>query len=114
MRRLLIALAVATVIPVAAYAAMDGQGARDPGKRLQRMAERLNLNDSQKARMKALFEENKAERDALREQMRAQINEILNDEQAAKMSEMRTQRREHRKAKHAAHQKQDCGAAKTS
>ncbi|MFT5172496.1 MAG: protein CpxP [Gammaproteobacteria bacterium] len=114
MKKILIALAVAAVIPVAAYAAMDGHGKRDPGERLERMAARLNLDDSQKMRMQALFEENKAERDALREQMRAQIRDILNAEQVAKMEQMRAKRREHRKAKHAARQKQDCGAAKTS
>jgi Spy/CpxP family protein refolding chaperone len=111
MKKVLIALALAAVIPFAAYAAMDGHGSRNPGKRLDRMAETLTLDDAQKARMKALFEENKAERQALREQMRAQISEILNDDQRVKMGEMRVQRREHRKAARAGRHKKNCGAS---
>ena len=118
MKKTLIALALAALIPVAAYAAMDGHGSREPGKRLERMAEVLNLDDAQKARMKALFEENKAEREALREQMRTQMSEILNDDQRAKMDEMREQHAEHRKTKGERHYKQgrhhkkDCDAVK--
>ena len=79
---------------------------------MDRMAETLNLDDAQKARMKALFEEHKAERKALREQMRAQMGEILNDDQLAKMDEMRTERREHRKEKRARHHAHNCGEGK--
>ena len=112
MKKTLIALALAAVIPVAAYAAMDGHGSRHSGARLGRMAETLNLDDAQKERMKALFEEHRSERKALREQMRAQMGEILNEEQRAKMGEMRAERREHRMEKRARHHGRDCGEGK--
>lgn len=113
MKKTLTALALSVVIPLTAFAAADGPGAHEPGARLERMAETLNLNDAQKARMKALFEEHKAERKALREQMRTQMGEILNDEQRAKMQEMRGQRHERRKGKRARRHMRDCGEEKS-
>ena len=46
--------------------------------------------------------------------MRAQVAEILNDDQRAKMDEMHAKRGEHRETKHAARHKHDCAAAKPS
>ena len=114
MKKVLTALTLALVIPVAAFAARDGHGPRDPGAKLERMAEALELDDIQKARMKALFEEHQAERKALREQMRTQMAEILNEDQRAKMKEMREERREQRKEERARHRKGDCGQEKSS
>jgi Spy/CpxP family protein refolding chaperone len=113
MKKTLIALTLALVIPVAAFANMGGPGPREPGARLERMAETLNLDDAQKARMKALFEQHRATRKAMREQMRTQMAEILNDEQRAKMEQMHSQRREHRKGRRARRQMRDCGEDKS-
>ena len=111
MKKTLIALALAAVIPFAAYAAMDGQGAR--GDRLQRMTEVLNLDDSQQELMKRLLEEHKAERKAMRESMRARIDEILTPEQRAKREELHEHRREHRREqagkRGGRHHQRDCG-----
>ena len=114
MKKTLIALTLALVIPVAAFADMDGPGPRDSGARLDRMAETLDLDDAQKARMKALFEQHRAARKAMREQMRMQMAEILNDEQRTKMEQMHSQRREHRKGRRARRQMRDCGEDKSS
>jgi len=114
MKKTLIALTLAAVIPVAAYAAMDGHGSHRAGARLDRMAETLGLDDVQKARMEALFEEHKSERKALREQMRAQMGEILNEDQRAQMDEKRAEHREHRMEKRARHHGRDCGEGKPS
>ena len=114
MKKTLIALTLALVIPVASFADMDERGPRDSGARLERMAETLNLDDAQKARMKALFEQHRATRKAMREQMRTQMAEILNDEQRTKMEQMHSQRREHRKGRRARRQMRDCGEDKSS
>ena len=110
----LTALTLALVIPVTAFAAMDGPGPREPGARLERMAENLDLDDAQKARMKAVFEQHRVTRKAMREQMRMQMAEILNDEQRAKMEQMHSQRREHRKGRRARRQMRDCGEDQSS
>lgn len=101
MKKTFVALALAAMIPVAAYAAMEGQGAR--GDRLQRMTEVLNLDDSQQEQMKKMFDEHKAMRKAMREQMRVRMDEILTPEQRAKRDELREQRGEHRSGHHGEH-----------
>lgn len=108
MKKMILAMTLAAVVPLAAYAAVDGPSRHDRGARMERMAERLNLDESQKTRMEALFKEHKAERQALREQMQAQIREILNEEQFAKMQEHREKRREHRKERRERHKNHDC------
>ena len=118
MKKTFIALALAAVIPVAAYAAMEGQGGHARGDRLQRMTEVLNLDDSQQELMKKMLDEHKAERKAMREQMRARMDEILTPEQRAKREEMREQRRERRGERShkrgGRHHQRDCGQQKTS
>ena len=113
MKKTLVALALAAVIPFAAYAAMDGKGEHTRGDRYQRMTESLNLDDSQQELMKKLLEEHKAERKAMRESMRARIDEILTPEQRAKRDELREQRREHRRERAGKrggrHHRGDCG-----
>lgn len=118
MKKTFVALTLAVIIPVAAYAAMEGTGGHARGDRLHRMTEVLNPDDSQQERLKNLFDEHKAERKALREQLRARMDEILTPEQRAKREEMREQRREHhreRSGKHGGrHHQRDCGQQKTS
>ena len=108
MNKTIIALTLAAAIPFAAYAATNGDGSHHRGDRLERMAQTLNLDDAQKARMKALLAEHRAERKALREQMRSQIGEILNDDQRAKFDEVRAQRRAKHKSKRGRHQHKKC------
>lgn len=120
MKKTLVALALAAVIPVAAYAAMEGKSGHTRGDRVERMSEVLNLDDSQRDLMKKMFEEQRAERKAMRAQMRARMDEILTPEQRVKRDELREQRRENRRERsgkrgrrHHQHQK-DCGEEKSS
>lgn len=101
MKKTLIALTLAAIIPGAAYAASDQGGAHMRGAHVERLAERLELNDEQQAKVRALFEEQRAQHQAMREQMRGKMAEVLTPEQLAKMEAMREQRREHREEKRA-------------
>ncbi|MFT5447180.1 MAG: protein CpxP [Gammaproteobacteria bacterium] len=118
MKKTLVALALAAVIPVAVYAAMEGQSGHQRGDRLERMTEVLNLDDSQQELIKKAFEEHKAERKAMREQMRARMDEILTPEQRAKKAELREQRSERRhersKKRGGRYQRGNCGEEKSS
>ncbi len=112
-KKTIVALALATVIPFAAYATMEGQSGHKRGDRLARMTEKLNLDDAQQELMKSIRDRHRAERKAMREQMRARIDEILTPEQRAKREEMREQRREHRRERAGKrggrHHRRDCG-----
>lgn len=112
MKKSLIALTLAAIIPAAAYAASDRGGEHTRGAHVERLAERLELNEEQQAKMRALFEEQRAQHKAMREQMRGKMSELLTPEQLAKMEAMRDQHREHRKEKRAHRKGAHCGEDK--
>ena len=112
MKKTLIALALAAIIPAAAYAASDKGGEHMRGAHVERLAERLELNEEQQAKMRALFEEHRAQRKTMREQMRGEMAEVLTPEQLAKMEAMRDDHREHRKEKRAHRMGRHCGEDK--
>lgn len=112
MNKTLIALTLAAIIPAAAYAAGDKRGEHARGPHIERLAERLELSEEQQAKMRALFEEQRTQREAMRAQMRGKMNELLTPEQIAKMDAMREQRGEHRKEKRAHRKSRDCAQYK--
>ena len=103
MKKTLIALAFACALP-AAFA--GGQGMGPDGAKLDRMAAALQLTDEQKARVKTLFDEHQVQRQAMREQMRARMAEVLTPEQLAKHDALREQHRGQWKERHGRHR--DC------
>ena len=118
MKKIIIALALGAVIPLSAYAAgpmaASGSSEQRSEARMERMAEKLDLSDAQRAKMKSLFEQHKEQRKAMRKQMRAQMGEILDDKQMEKMKDMRESRGEGRKQKRGKHRMGDCGEKKSS
>ena len=70
-------IAISTVVALAALFAVTtaearpGKGKRDRGDRQDRMAERLDLTDSQKAKVAELREEMKTEKQAIRKEIKA-------------------------------------------
>lgn len=80
------------------------------GKRLEKMAQQLDLNDEQKsqvaqimkaqgAKRKAMMEAHKAQRDAMQADMRSQLSGVLTPEQMQKLDNMREERDELREEK---------------
>lgn len=108
MNKTLIALTLAAIIPAAAYAAGNKPGEHSRGPHIERLAERLELSEEQQAKMRTLFEEQRAQREAMRAQMRGKMAEVLSPEQLAKMDAMRDKHREHRKHKRAQRMNRDC------
>lgn len=109
MKKTLIALTLAAIIPAAAYAASDGRGHHTRGPHIERLAERLELSEEQQAKVRTLFEEQREQHQAMREQMRSKMAEVLTQEQIAKMEAMREMHKEkrmnkraHRKGRHCA------------
>jgi len=100
MKKTLIALTLAAAIPAAVLASSGERGPHDRGPNVERMSEMLDLSDEQRTQLRALFEEQAAEREAMRNEMRARMSKLLTPEQQARMDEMREKRREHRKARH--------------
>ena len=121
MKKRFIALALAAVIPAAVLAATDGSGSHHRGPKLERLAERLDLSADQQEKMRALFEAHKAERQAMREKMRASMADVLTPDQQAKMDAMRAERRAKReerrerrhKRSHRRHGK-ECGSSEST
>lgn len=112
MKKTLIALTLAAIIPAAAYAASDRGGEHMRGPHVERLAERLELNEEQQAKVRALFEEQREQRNAMREQMRGKMAEVLTPDQLAKMEAMRGQHREYRKEKRGHRKGRHCGEDK--
>jgi len=84
----------AVMIPVEADAAGGGWG-RGGGDRVARLAERLELSDEQRGQVEVLFAEMRERREALREEQRERLDEMLTEEQRAQLDEMRASGRGH-------------------
>ena len=97
MKKTLIALTLAAVLPAAVLASGSERGERHHGPDIERLSEQLELSDEQRSRMRALFEEQATKRRAMRDEMRSRMAEVLTPEQQSKMKEMHEDRREHRR-----------------
>lgn len=94
----------------AAFSVASAQGTR-PEINIDRMAERLGLDDTQKQAIENIqaaakpeiealqekMKENQAARKALADRVRGEIDEVLTDEQRAKLAEARPGKKERRR-----------------
>lgn len=96
MKKTLIAIALTLAIPTAIAAGLGAMGEYGPprGPNLERMTQTLGLSDEQRTEMESVFQTQAEKRRALREETRTLIRAILNEEQLAKMDEMRHRRME--------------------
>ncbi len=91
-------LAVLTVLSLvtapAVYANEGGEReGKDPAKRVEHLKKKLGLNDDQAGKIKALFEAEKAEREARRKKFHDEMAGILTPEQLAKFEKMVEERK---------------------
>ena len=88
----------------------DGERGPDDSKRLEKMAQHLDLSDQQKSQVaqimkaqaekrKAMMQAHKAQRDAMQADMRSQLSGVLTAEQMQKLDNMREERDERREEK---------------
>jgi protein CpxP len=105
-------IALALTLSAGAFAMHHEDGERGPGdgKRLEKMAQHLDLSDEQKSQVaqimkaqgekrKAMMEAHKAQRDAMQADMRSQLSGVLTPEQMQKLDNMREERDERREEK---------------
>lgn len=69
-----------------------GDPARRIQQRLERMGRYLELNEGQKARIKAIMEEQHAKRITMRQEAHERISAVLSEQQRAKFEDMRGRR----------------------
>ena len=106
MKKILIVIALAVSLPLAFAASNAGEGGhRGHAAHWDRMAESLNLTEEQRAQIRSFFEEQRAEREALRERMHAKMADVLTPEQLQKMEVIRAEHKSKRREKHKRH---DC------
>jgi len=96
MNKTLIAVALSLAIPTAFAAGLGAVGEYGPprGPNLERMTQTLGLSDEQRTEMESVLQTQAEKRQALREETRTLIRAILDEEQSAKMDEMRQHRKE--------------------
>ena len=94
-RTLLTAAALSLVLATGAWANPAEHGGDRHERHMDRMAERLDLDDSQRARVEELMKahhertaEARAQIKESHEQMRSEMRAILNEDQIAKMEKM--------------------------
>ncbi len=92
---LLTAVALGLTLATGAWASPGDHGGDRHERHMDRMAERLELDDSQRARIEALMKQHhertadaRAEIKQSHEQMRTEMRAILNEDQLAKMEKM--------------------------
>ena len=96
MKKRLAMIACVLSVPLIAFAVPEDQGGKGwhHGPNIERLTQELNLTDEQKSQLETIFKEQRAKHKALREEGKARMKEVLNDEQMAKMEEMRKNRHE--------------------
>ncbi|MDZ7735187.1 MAG: hypothetical protein U5P41_02850 [Gammaproteobacteria bacterium] len=93
MRKLFSILAfTAMLAPAAALAGAAGGDAQQSP--MDRMAEQLGLTEQQQSEIEAIIEEQQQKQMALRQETQEQIDEVLTDDQRAKLEEIQQQRQE--------------------
>ena len=94
MKKILVPLLFA--LPLSAMAG-DGrhadQGDMTP-KHMERVAEELELNETQRKEIRGIFEDHRSKMKALRENTEARVNGVLTPEQRKKKNAMQEKRRE--------------------
>jgi hypothetical protein len=97
----------AALIPLAASARMGRGGGPDPDRAVAHLTDRLELTEEQQGEVRAILEEGAAEREALREAARTQMEthrdevharlaQVLSEDQVKELDQMRETRREYR------------------
>lgn len=98
MNKKLIGIALALSIPLTAMAVEDMQA--EVNKKVERLTKDLSLDAEQQVKVKAIFEQKEQKSKVLREEVHAQMQQVLTPEQLSKMEE---------KHKHHGHKKaKDC------
>lgn len=95
MKKTLIATVAAAVILPSIIFAAPGHWGKHGERMINHMSEKLELNADQRSQVEALFKEQHEKRKALRQDTHARLNEILTDEQQAKLEQMREERERH-------------------
>ena len=109
-RTVISSIALALTLSTGAFAMHHEDGGRGDGKRLEKMAQHLDLSDAQKTQVeqimkahgekrKAMMQAHKAQRDAMQSDMRNQLSGVLTPEQMQKLDTLRDERDERREEK---------------
>ena len=95
-RRMAVWTGLLTVLVLAASPALaqDRMRDHDPEEHLAKLQEELNLDAQQTEQIRAIFGEQHAKFQALREETHARIQEVLNDEQRARLEELHAEFKE--------------------
>lgn len=108
MKNLIVATGLALGLAAVAFAQAPADPARaemHAQKRVDHLAEKLNLTEAQKLQVQAIFEEqgaarremferHRSEREALHEQGDAKLDQVLTAEQQAQFDQLRAERKE--------------------
>ncbi|MGH8549426.1 MAG: Spy/CpxP family protein refolding chaperone [Methylococcales bacterium] len=96
MKKQFLIYALILCIPLIA-AALPGEGGGGDwhrGMKIERLTQELNLTGEQKTQMEVIFKDQRAKHKALREEGRARMKKVLNDEQMKKMAILRERHHE--------------------
>lgn len=101
MKKLVTATAVALMLATPAAFAFGPGAARDgalEGPRFERMAQYLQLSEEQRSEVRAILDERRAKRQALREETKGKLSGVLTEEQQQRLEALRSRRPHHRRA----------------
>ena len=105
MNKKIVTTVIALILPltVAAFPGSGSGGGRfegHRGERMERLAETLNLTEDQKSKLQVIFKEQRAKHEAIHQETRARMQEVLSAEQMAKMDELKQRRHEKWQKRH--------------
>ena len=96
----IIALALAFPLTVAAFPGGHDGGGRHRGNKVEYLAKQLDLNAEQKSKLEVIFKEQQEKREALRQETRLRMQEVLTAEQMTKLDAMKKDRQEKWQKRH--------------
>ncbi|MBL6987297.1 MAG: periplasmic heavy metal sensor [Methylobacter sp.] len=98
-----IALALALPLSVAAFPGSNDSGNHSDNRRankVEHLAKQLDLNAEQKSKLEAIFKEQHEKREALRQEARLRMQEVLSSEQMTKLDNLKKNHQEKWQKRH--------------
>jgi len=92
-----IVLALTLPLTVSAYQGGDGfrsEGQGQKGNKVERLAKKLNLTADQKTKVEAIFKQQKEKFNAIKEETRIRMQDVLSSDQMKELDQIKQQRKQ--------------------
>lgn len=99
-KTIILAIALSLPLSAMAYSGEKGESEKTHTKHLERITKKLDLSSEQQAKLNVILKDHHQKHKALKDELRAQMKEILSPEQMEKMREIKKHHHKMKKQYH--------------